>query len=769
MTDGPRRGRGLPSRPVVTLVALLGTTLVALLGATTPVPAAVAADPTRVAVAADPTRVAHAAVVHTRTAVRHRQASRSATRPETDDPLAVSLDVVSPAVLPQQGPVTLRGTVTNSSTETWTTVRVYPFLSHTPITTVADLAAAAETDPDLVPGGRVVELQRPATYATIARIRPGQSASYTVRIPHRLLDQAVGTAPGVYWIGVQALGADAEGRDEYADGRAFSFIPRAGGQPTPTQVAVVVPVRHAVGFDQEGALRGIPAWNRDLSPDGRLSALLDLGSAAPAGSLTWLVDPAVLDALRRIGLGNPVRSLLPQPSGTASSSPTDGASDGAGAGASDGAGATAGERVPVSPTLAARARTWLQRFVALAGRDTVLGLPYGDLDVAAAVHLDPDAVTRATALSAATFSDLGIAALPTVSSPSGWLSPTTVTGLADTSGVLASSEAVSGLPARAAPPARVLVGGRAVDLSDAAASTGGPGPGDPTSLLGLRQRLLAEAGLRSLRRTPPPLVVTLPDDWHPGTSLLPFFSGLTVPWLTLVGLPAVSSPDPPTIPVAGLDYPEREADAELPGRSFTAAETLRAAGAALQTLLQGPTDIGSTVSAESLTATSYDDRDDPRGSAARAQAATSVLEGSMGQVKISAPPYVTLSSTSNNRFRVDLTNELHEAVRIRIKPVVDAGLTIGTPGIISLEGGGRTSVLLTVRSGRLGYHQVDLELTNVKGVRLGSHATLPIRSSRTGRVIWFIIAAGAALLFGAILARLIRRFRRHRASVRAAR
>jgi len=44
---------------------------------------------------------------------------------------------------------------------------------------------------------------------------------------------------------------------------------------------------------------------------------------------------------------------------------------------------------------------------------------------------------------------------------------------------------------------------------------------------------------------------------------------------------------------------------------------------------------------------------------------------------------------------------------------------------------------------------------------------LPIRSSQSGRIIWVIIGVGAALLFGAIAVRLIRRLTGRAAKVGA--
>ena len=83
-----------------------------------------------------------------------------------------------------------------------------------------------------------------------------------------------------------------------------------------------------------------------------------------------------------------------------------------------------------------------------------------------------------------------------------------------------------------APPRRP--GGR-TGLTTTSRSTeqGGPGPGDPLTALALRQRILAEAAVRVLDPERPPLVVVMPQHWHP-ESTLGFFDGLDVDWLDLV-------------------------------------------------------------------------------------------------------------------------------------------------------------------------------------------------------------------------------------------
>jgi hypothetical protein len=73
-------------------------------------------------------------------------------------------------------------------------------------------------------------------------------------------------------------------------------------------------------------------------------------------------------------------------------------------------------------------------------------------------------------------------------------------------------------------------------------------------------------------------------------------------------------------------------------------------------------------------------------------------------------------------------------------------------------------VLLNASTHVLGVHNVTLELTNRAGRPLGSTDPFPMRAEQVSRVIWVIIGAGVALLFAAIVVRLVRRVLRSRTS-----
>ena len=234
-----------------------------------------------------------------------RRAKR-AQRAETDAPLKVTIDQLTPSTIPARGVIRISGTVTNTDTVPWSTINVRPFISAEPMTTPAELEKAAATPADEVVGERINDEQHKGF---IEELAPGEFKTYSFKVPRRLLDA---DAPGVYWFGVHALGEGPDGRDETADGRARTFLPlvpeaREGQEPT----AVVIPLRRQLVYADDGSVDDLAGWTKTLSPGGRLRSLVDFGASSGDLSVTWVVDPALVDAVRRLAAGNPPRSLEP--------------------------------------------------------------------------------------------------------------------------------------------------------------------------------------------------------------------------------------------------------------------------------------------------------------------------------------------------------------------------------------------------------------------------------------------------------------------------
>jgi hypothetical protein len=160
---------------------------------------------------------------------------------------------------------------------------------------------------------------------------------------------------------------------------------------------------------------------------------------------------------------------------------------------------------------------------------------------------------------------------------------------------------------------------------------------------------------------------------------------------------------------------------------------------------------------------SYSAAEDPVSALARVRSTSSWVNSNLTGVAIAAPEKVTLASDTGH-FSALVSNDLDVPVRVKIHAVSDSQITISGGEKVDLPPHGRTSVLLTASTHVLGVHSVTLELTNLAGHPLGASETFPMRAEAVSRLIWVILGAGVALLFGAIIVRLVRRVTRSRTS-----
>ena len=753
----------------------LSAALVALLATTGPalaMPAHAASDHT--GVHSTPAEDSQQAA---RSAAGLAAVSRRSARPATaagETPLTVTIDQLTPSTIPTEGPVRVAGTVTNTDDVAWRSINVYSFVSADPMTTTDALTAAVATDPEVSVGERIIE---PRNYDTIEEIAPGESAAFSFRVARRLLEA---DAPGVYWFGVHALGESTEGRDGLADGRARTFLPYVPpAREGRVEVAVVVPLRRQLTYAADGSLADLPAWTTALSTGGRLRSLVDFGDASGDQPVSWVVDPALLDAVRRVADGNPPRSLAAnlergQPDGEDTEDSEDPAASGApGTPSADESANPSQEPSESAPpddeppveeppreltaeeqAAAAAARAWLGRLRgAMQPEDQVLALPYGDLDVAAAGRHDPEAYQRARNRSGGVLEELGLLTSPVVASPAGYLNPLGLRAV-ETDATVLVTDAMFGNR----PPVVATAASRRLVVASSGAMAGGPGPDDPRSVLAVRQRLLSEASVRVLTARRPPVVALLPPDWVPSSGST-FFTGLDVPWLKLASLQrATASVQPRSVTVEQLRYPPGQATAELDAANFDSAQELTTAGQALQNLLTLNNLVGATVADQAMGSTSYSARVRPNAARAANDESREWIEERLEKVTVRAPVAVTLSSSSG-RFGTTIRNELDQPVTVSLEARSDDRLQIEAEPRVEVPANGRATVLLNARTKENGIHRVTLVVTDKKGNPLGGTTVLSIRSAQVSNVIWLFIGLGGFLLFGAIIVRVVRSVR----------
>lgn len=693
-------------------------------------------------------------------------APRPAATPDDDGydaPLAVTIDTLTPAVLPRTGPLTITGRVTNVDLETWSTIRLYPLLNvgsdcgttcEPVMKTESTLAAAAASDPEAPVGVR-----EPSVRYDVASLEPGQSTSYQLTIPQSVL-RGLFPAPetGVYWLGVHALGASAStGNDNNADGRARTFLPYVpASQTASVPTAIVLPLRARIAHAEDGSLEDTAGWEDALQVDGELGGPLAFGAASGSDPLTWLVDPAVPDAVRALARGNPERDVAPRPD-----------SEGASPSGEPSTSEDPDADVPDTDTpLARAARNWLNRAESLLATGTVAALPYGDPDVAAAADVLPSLYRSARELPGTELTAWDLDPVPVVAPPDGYLDASGIAAVDDDATLLLGQRMFSRERFGARPPVGGLIGERPVVVNATAAAAGGPGPDSPTAPVALRQRILSEAVIRLLRargQQPDPLVVVLPASVS-ASGASEFWAALDLPWLDLTGLD-----DLPTASGTGgsdgdrqvdpeeLTYPRSAEQAELGSGVLAEAGQLVRAGRAYQSILGSDYTVGTDLVGEALAGTSYAMRDDV-GAAERLTRSKDWAQERLAAISIDAPSGVTLSGTSGS-FNIAVRNDLDQPVTVEIAAGADSGARVRVANPIRLAPHSRTSVPVDAEMSRSGVHNITLRVTDTDGTPLGAVDTVPLRTGQVGVVIWVIIGSGAGILFVAIAIRLVRRFR----------
>ena len=241
--------------------------------------------------------------------VGHRQAGPPRV---AADPLLVHIDVDQPLDAERRRPSRSRspGRSPTRATSCGPTSTSTPSSPRPPSSTRRRWPPRPPSTPDAYVGERIVT---PGTEDTIDGLDPGQTADFSLTVPR---SELLVTEAGVYWLGVHASGDSSVPRDQFADGRARTFIPLVpktrGNDPDTVETAIVVPVRETVWITPDGRVDRVGRWAKSLDVGGRLSSILGAGNLSDV-PLTWLVDPAVPAAVARLAAGNPVRAITPDP------------------------------------------------------------------------------------------------------------------------------------------------------------------------------------------------------------------------------------------------------------------------------------------------------------------------------------------------------------------------------------------------------------------------------------------------------------------------
>jgi hypothetical protein len=686
--------------------------------------------------------------------------------------LRVTVDSQTPYATSATKEIRISGRVTNTGDVPLSTVNAMLWLDETPLTTREQLAAAAAE----TPGERLgIRLDEPWELVDeVASVLPPRATrAFEVTVP---TDEVALDDSGVYVVGVdiRALPPDTSERETW---RARSFLPfiEKGTEMTPVEVSFLLPVNGRPGLVAGDEIatppRSSPALStttpdglpnlREFGPNGRLSRLLELGSAH---DLTFLVDPELLAEAERMA---------------------------------DGYTTTNGREVKADQTV--EVRRWLNRARGVLDAGHTLMLPYADPDQPAlerhrftewsgqAVNAAKEAVKDYRASGVISWPGNGYADAGTLE---------TIAASGATS-VLLSKHALPGLPRDGSSPVASLAtpeGALTALVVDPALTAGG-GPAVQSSVVNVQQRFLGETALLAMQKVDPDaapapgtaassgtagapgtgagaapetpegaqrrVVAVFPRGWNPGAAGAQLFSTVdSTSWLRPVSAAALLS-QPPTAYGGPLARSRADERAELSPAVVSQLQELGATADTVLDLLAEPKESRSRVDLAFLRGTSMAWREEPEHAVELIEAIDADLQETVTDVSVVPPTLVTLSSRTG-RFPVTIENRGDNPVQVQldvrstnpdrlkvapIEPVrIDPNRKV-TVRVTAETSGGARSVLM----------QVGLATTG--GTEFGSTETFQVNIRGYGQVGWIIICAGLGLLLLGASTRIFRRIR----------
>ena len=585
------------------------------------------------------------------------------------------IDTINP-VLPRSGDVEITGTVTNVSDETFTRINLHAFSSQSPILDSANLVNSAASDPDAV-RRRAGDGAGHLLHGRRARARARRRTSPT---PCRSSCSGWTRARRASTGSASTPSATAPSRATPSPtaGPAPSS-PRGRAGTAAQEASVILSIRSRVWFTDDGTVGGLERWARGSRR-----------AAASTACSTWPTPPAV-DAVQLAGRPGRARradaARAGQPgaqhrartrTSPTRSPPTETPAPERRARSRRrprglGHPRRRRPRRPTEPTaqeqaLATASAAWLDRFRALVGTQPVLTLPFGDLDVSAAVRNDRTRLDQAVARSAEVMAVLrppvatGGVAGQRPPQPRGHSRPSRP----DTWSCSATAPSTSRRPR---PNSVVRMLGHKVRRHQHRGrvgrprSDGGQRPAGAAPAAAQRGGA-ARCSTATRRRWSSPCP-------RSGAARTPRRSSteLEQPWLDVVPVEEVADDRAAVgLPASSLDYTD-----DGPARPSSVPATSPPPPGPptpphlLEQVLTSRPPSRHQVRDEALVTLSEQHRDRPRPRARRGRAASSeAILDELGKIQIEAPPAVTLSSDSG-KLGATLVNGLDQPVTVQVR------------------------------------------------------------------------------------------------------
>jgi hypothetical protein len=657
--------------------------------------------------------------------------------------LAISVTGMTPTVPGPDSTVTVSGTLVN---HTGSAVGGITVLASTSVQWFQFPSQMTDFTNGLSTGSSPVQLQQAGdTDQVTDTVRNGATVRWAVSFPaSEFYDQF-----GVYPIEVRA---GAAGTSYSAAARTFlTYWPggTADTRPKGLQAAWVWPL---IDTPQQGACTQTLATSElagSVAPGGRLSTLLDAGSAWPQDQLTWDIDPALLSDV----------SVMTRPYFTHGND-------------------VCSERTPEKPSEAAT--KWLSQLgTSTAGQPAFL-TPYANVDVAALSHSvlegNIEAAYRlgntvAGQILPNTFGKDGTGTgdgtvLKAAWPADGRADAGVLTSLADDGGistVVLSSGELSPESGGGEDALARTVSGVGTNMSVLAANS------RLTSLLGTASATASAAGQFALTQdflaqtamiaaespgASRSLVIAPPANWDPSpaeaTALLSITHG--APWLHPAALSALSA-GAAKLPSASHIVPKQVSPAELSDAYLNQVGTVQASVSLFKDLLFQPParQLNSLDAALAATESSAWRGKGSYGGWPAVTRLGSYLSNAEQKVQMIASKKILLAGQSGET-PVSVQNGLGQPVQVQVMAVIPPGsqLQVGSfHALLTVQAGKTNTVRLPVHSAMIGTTTVQLQLATQNGSPLtwsGTAQPLSVEVTRFGRNLLVIIGGALGIL-----------------------
>lgn len=661
-------------------------------------------------------------------------------------PLQVVLDKFTPLIPEQGDTIRIIGHVTNASREPIDDVTIGLRKSSAPLKSRGDIATVlqAEVQP---PGGSPDDVELPATASPIAdRLAPGERRRFAIRIS---MDALGLPEPGTYVLGIEgrgALGSSAATR--LADVRTFlPWYPADSVEPV--DLAWLWPLADWPARTASGVLLD-QRTPEELAPKGRLSRLVDIGSAN-GDLVSWIADPALLQTASDMSSGYLVE--------------VDGR--------------------PVPGTGEQDAKSWLERVSRATGEGARLRtLPYADVDASAVTRagLSTDVVRAVTtgpviaaeALGSPTRGGLYWAPIGRIDRASlNVLASAGVTDIVLGSQTLPPTNPqtdLTGVPTASVPTS---VGTMRAVLADSelTAILSVPSMSVSDSLLA-RQLFLAHTAL--VAQTLPPTstsrtLIAAPASvrWDPSTDLASALLRATrsAPWLDSTTLEEVLAT--PLVPASRQrgGYGDKARESELTDVYMTEVQSVSNQLDGFTAVIDDPTGIVEPYSAALLRSESSAWRTRPGIGRQLVDSIGDELSTQTGRIRVLSAETITFSGDTG-RVPVSIANDLDRSVTVglALKGVPAARLSSEPLTGIQIEPGKMASVDIDARVIGGDPLAVDISLTTPEGEVFTTPTRTVLTSTAYARAAAWVVAAAFIAIVVFVIVGVARRIHAARTS-----